>query len=596
MSQVVTDPFDVNGSVDDLPDPTPANISLIYADGNVIYLPLKPIPSFEMAAEHIRLLTGSADTPMCFRLLGPERGDGENLTGTLAELWSRIVEMQGQRWQVFVIPNDGGHADADITGVRCLFIDMDGKPVPERWHFEPSFLVHRDATHWHAYWMVGDCPTDAFKPAQRRLAAFYGSDPKVCNPSRVMRLAGTLHLKATPILVTLEDRDSCLGPCSLAELMAGLPEVATVERTRRTRPATAEENSLKAISMAKTLLSLRPVMAEDGDGDDFALAQRILDFGISPDKGTELAVDAGAEEEWAWLQFDHAATYRQDDFGRDAPRTAEDFAAFAKNTAQFVEAEAEPAFKQRQEQDQAKRFAHILPSEVIDSPPPVYWDADKLFLRGHQGSASMIYAAFSNFKTTYATGRMLAIAKRNDARVLYIVAEGADGFGPMTLQAAVKDWNDRNPGDPITPDWLDAHFHLVGQAVQIMDGADCEALIASCADWHPDLLVIDTLGAAAAGQNLSAIEVGTGIGAGMRRLVRALKCDGWLVHHLGKDEDAGPTGSMYLQNDTDTEMMLKHDPEKEVLSVTVKKDRWGVKDRTVQFGTHVADAGLGRRA
>jgi hypothetical protein len=68
-------------------------------------------------------------------------------------------------------------------------------PLPDEWHARPDFIVQRDTTHWHAYWLIDDCPVADFRDVQRRLAAHYGTDTAVCNPSRVMRVAGTLHQK-----------------------------------------------------------------------------------------------------------------------------------------------------------------------------------------------------------------------------------------------------------------------------------------------------------------------------------------------------------------------------------------------------------------
>ena len=43
-------------------------------------------------------------------------------------------------------------------------------------------------------------------------------------------------------------------------------------------------------------------------------------------------------------------------------------------------------------------------------PPPRYWDAEQLFIRTYTGSVSMIYAEFSNYKTTWALGHALHTA------------------------------------------------------------------------------------------------------------------------------------------------------------------------------------------
>ncbi len=211
--------------------------------------PIRLAPRRDSAARHVELLTGSADTPCCFRLLG---GMGDrNLSGRLANLWEQIEAAQEHGSQVFVIVNEGGHDARSITYVRALFVDSDGAPIPAVWHAEPDFIVRRDAGHWHAYWLVAALPLAEFKAAQKRLAARYGTDPKVCDLPRIMRLAGTLHLKDPnrPLLVRIEGDSGARFPeiaRSAAELMAELPEIAATKRPTGAVP-TGEPVSLDII-------------------------------------------------------------------------------------------------------------------------------------------------------------------------------------------------------------------------------------------------------------------------------------------------------------------------------------------------------------
>src|SRR5438874_2395346 len=103
----------------------------------------------QSAALHVKLLTGSPDTECCFRLLYDDKKNnpnvpGRNLAGRLADLWPVIEDYQGQGYGAFVIVNEGGHSDAEITRVRALFVDGDNIPMPKDWHVRPSFVVRRD--------------------------------------------------------------------------------------------------------------------------------------------------------------------------------------------------------------------------------------------------------------------------------------------------------------------------------------------------------------------------------------------------------------------------------------------------------------------
>jgi hypothetical protein len=233
----------------------------------------------------------------------------------------------------------------------------------------------------------------------------------------------------------------------------------------------------------------------------------------------------------------------------------------------------------------AAKYKPVKPSEAMKRSAPGFYDKDRLFLNAKGGSSTIIYAAYSNFKTTFSCASALRIAKEHDVRVLYVVCEGADGFGPLTLQAAVKDWNEHHKGDGITEDWLDAHLVLEEVTPRLDDPASLQGLAAKYRDWAPGIVVIDTLGAASAGLNLSAVEVGTAIGFNFRSFVRDLKTNGWLIHHEGKNAENGALGSIYIANDTDTELNLKHDHLAEVLAVMVEKCRWGERYSIINFGT-----------
>lgn len=161
--------------------------------------PVDPsVTAQQNAMRHVELLTGDVHTRMFVRLIHDRDRAAQaiKLCGTVRELWLEIEAAQSKGYGAFIVVNEGGNSDSKITAVRAVFIDADSVPLETiRWHLRPDFIVQRDATHWHAYWLVTNLPPSGFHEVQKRLAAHYGTDPAVCNPSRVMRLAGTLHLK-----------------------------------------------------------------------------------------------------------------------------------------------------------------------------------------------------------------------------------------------------------------------------------------------------------------------------------------------------------------------------------------------------------------
>jgi len=173
---------------------------------------------------------------------------GDDLSAQ-SRFWPIVEEQQRAGYAVYYFLNDvtsepgsgyGGMAeDRDVVAIRVLAIDDDTGQV-EDWHAEPDFIVytsivagteHDAVPTWkkQALWRVADCPVAEFQTVQRRLAAHYGTDPNVINPSRIFRLPGSVHAKnpRRPYPVTF--RRLYDGPVrSLAELTEGLPEVKLI--------------------------------------------------------------------------------------------------------------------------------------------------------------------------------------------------------------------------------------------------------------------------------------------------------------------------------------------------------------------------------
>lgn len=186
---------------------------------------------FAAASRFIELIAGP-DASVWFRLIHDKDNSKAAITlfGTISEHWTRIKTAQRAGYGAFMVINEGGNRDVEITNVRAVFIDADNKPLPSSWHVEPNFIIQRDASHWHAYWITREVSVADFPLLQKRLAAFYGTDTMVCNKSRVMRIPGFLHQKNTPTPVVLDDLSSGIDTCFLGvgmeELAAGLPDLS----------------------------------------------------------------------------------------------------------------------------------------------------------------------------------------------------------------------------------------------------------------------------------------------------------------------------------------------------------------------------------
>jgi hypothetical protein len=207
----------------------------------------RPVARLDLAQKHIELLTGDMDTPCCFRLIRKSDGAARKLTGPIHKLWADIEVAQRIGFDAYIIVNEGGHDGPSITRIRALFADADNLPMPKTWHVRPSFVTQRDATHWHAYWLVTGMALTDFTSAQKRLAAHYGTDPAVHDLPRVMRLAGSYHQKdpAHPFLVKIA-ADAPVLRYSAAAVLDGLLEIAEEAKSTTSAP-TGEPVSLDIV-------------------------------------------------------------------------------------------------------------------------------------------------------------------------------------------------------------------------------------------------------------------------------------------------------------------------------------------------------------
>lgn len=145
------------------------------------------------------------------------------LYGTLVGAAPTLRRLNAQGAGIFVTVNrtDGkGRKAENVTEVRAVFLDEDA-PLKRPVALEPSIVVQADRGR-HYYWKLAPgVPLAAFKPAQKHLISFYGSDPDVNDLPRVMRLPGFYHVKHAPKLVALAGGSGKVY--SLEEVLAAHP-------------------------------------------------------------------------------------------------------------------------------------------------------------------------------------------------------------------------------------------------------------------------------------------------------------------------------------------------------------------------------------
>jgi hypothetical protein len=177
-------------------------------------------PNLDDAVAFATALTGGSNgvpsSPLRFRLIHDTQRNApaREFQGDVRAVWPSLMAAQGQGYAIYyfvneVFPDLPGHAkDENVMRVRAIPADFDkGIPNDWEWHVKPDLLVHTSITdgvqRGQALWLPKEeVPLAQFKPLCQQVIETYGSDPAVCNLSRILRLPGTLHLKDKPQLVT----------------------------------------------------------------------------------------------------------------------------------------------------------------------------------------------------------------------------------------------------------------------------------------------------------------------------------------------------------------------------------------------------------
>lgn len=125
--------------------------------------------------------------------------------GSMDDAITQAINLNDQGWNIYVCVNPieqrhKGYADDDaIVGAFFQFADADTEEAAKAirsFEAQPDFYVVTGTTPFeriHAYWQV-ECieGMEKWKHGQKLLIAKFASDKNINNPSRIMRLAGSV--------------------------------------------------------------------------------------------------------------------------------------------------------------------------------------------------------------------------------------------------------------------------------------------------------------------------------------------------------------------------------------------------------------------
>lgn len=172
--------------------------------------PVNPQPDLK---QFLRAFYRTEDSKLYIRTFS-DRGktEGHNFIKGFDELNRFSIELKKEnelyRCISFVV-NGGGHNDKDVISSGCCqaqFMEIDDFSFKTQlemicnFPLMPSIIV-RTKKSLHTYWLLIDGDISKFRSLQKRFVDLFGSDSKICNESRAMRIPGFYHSKEEPTMV-----------------------------------------------------------------------------------------------------------------------------------------------------------------------------------------------------------------------------------------------------------------------------------------------------------------------------------------------------------------------------------------------------------
>lgn len=189
---------------------------------------------------YLALLGKARATFQTFADFEGTRGRPTILHGTHESVAPALRRLNAWGHGIFVMVNHGderGRRTDNVVAVTAYFSDFDGVSPPDAWPIPPTMVIESSPDRFHTYWRVADAPLEEFPRVQAHLAHLFGSDDKVTDLPRVMRLPGYLHRKGRPFETrVLQHRDVIVRHEDFVDAI-NLPDAKEEQRNRATSRA-----------------------------------------------------------------------------------------------------------------------------------------------------------------------------------------------------------------------------------------------------------------------------------------------------------------------------------------------------------------------
>jgi len=491
-----------------------------------------------------------------------------------------------------------GATDADILAAFYCFADADtdGAMKNITSFAGPKFTMSVKTgttpfTRGHAYWKLEEpvVNLDAWRQVQQSIASTLGTDPVVINPSRIMRVAGTVSWPDDkkqakgyiPELVTLRtefstDRD----PVPFERLMRTFPPVKGVTTNAAQDTLNTFTIDLGKQAMDRALAEQNILQGENWHQNVIRLVASYVSKGLA----------------------DHEIHALTDRFTQP-PYTVEDTRREVQQAIQGARAKGWTPEPQVTPQEALQSLQTEQPEQTFDKPKedkpmrPIFWAADaapvltsSYMVKGWLGAEQMsvIYGPSNVGKSFFVLDLAYHVAANkewqgnrvNGGPVLYLATEGGNAFKNRVY--ALKQQHEIE----------DVPLAIRASPVDLLNPeADMPELGALCKQIETThgrlkMIVVDTLSRAMAGGDENGP---TDMTAFIRNLDALRDYTGahiLIVHHTGKDTAQGARGHSSLRAATDTEIELENNEGVRTATATKQRDLEPRKPIVFQLKTH----------
>jgi hypothetical protein len=487
----------------------------------------------------------------------------------------------------------GSAKDTDILAAFYLWADCDeGHAAENVLRFPgPKWVAavttgRVPSTRVHTYWELKEACLDlaAWRDMQSAIARHFGSDPSVINPSRIMRIGGTISWPSTrkrgkgyvEELTTIRtEYPEPREPVTLDQMQRAFASStpATLPLSVQATPAFQIDTGSAPQSLDRERLAIQAMSGQDwhnavirlvasyvakglSDSEIHALTQPLTLAGYTGEqtaREVQTAIDGARKKGWTpEPQYADPAALRapMSDAGPTSTAQASDF-------------------------DAPKRASAL---EWFDDLEPVLGGAYLVKGLIDVGTMSVIYGPSNSGKTFWTIDLAYHVAigapwrgrRVTQASVLYLAAEG--GRGVINRVASLK----QEHGVCEVPLAVKrAGLDLLHDQADLQHIVDLSAEVRAKLPNAPHLIVIDTLSRVMAGGDENSAADMTALIRNIDAIRATTDAHILTVHHTGKDAARGARGHSSLRAATDTEIEIMNEDGNRAAVVTKQRDHNG---------------------